>query len=295
MADNTDEEHLDNPTKKQSKNLSGQAISPNNKENINHILESGNMEVHHHAHDPAAPHHKKNWKSYLWEFLMLFLAVFCGFMAEYFLEHLIERERGNQYVQSMMEDIKSDSKKIDKSIEFCIKQKAGIDSLSILFNNLKFSDSDIKMAYLLMSNYTNETGTVNFTKRTISQLKNSGGMRLISNKISADEITKYSEFVEIVEFQGNYFNNHALNELIKLNKKIFFLTYINEIKSKSIDNFITASPIKFACDDRNLLVEYNNSLILTSGVLQSYIGMLTSLKIGTSATLEILKKENHIR
>jgi hypothetical protein len=22
------------------------------------------MEVHHHAHDPAAPHHKKNWKSY---------------------------------------------------------------------------------------------------------------------------------------------------------------------------------------------------------------------------------------
>ena len=22
------------------------------------------MEVHHHAHDPAAPHHKKNWKNY---------------------------------------------------------------------------------------------------------------------------------------------------------------------------------------------------------------------------------------
>lgn len=40
------------------------------------------MEVHHHPHDPAAPHHKKNWKSYFWEFLMLFLAVFCGFLAE---------------------------------------------------------------------------------------------------------------------------------------------------------------------------------------------------------------------
>ena len=51
------------------------------------------MEVHHHAHDPAAPHHKKNWKSYFWEFLMLFLAVFCGFLAEYQLEHKIERDR----------------------------------------------------------------------------------------------------------------------------------------------------------------------------------------------------------
>jgi hypothetical protein len=40
-----------------------------------------NMEVHHHAHNPAEPHHKKNWKAYFWEFLMLFLAVFCGFLA----------------------------------------------------------------------------------------------------------------------------------------------------------------------------------------------------------------------
>ena len=26
-------------------------------------LEENNIEVHHHAHDPAAPHHKKNWKN----------------------------------------------------------------------------------------------------------------------------------------------------------------------------------------------------------------------------------------
>jgi hypothetical protein len=58
------------------------------------------MEVHHHAHDPAAPHHKKNWKSYFWEFLMLFLAVFCGFLAEYQLEHIIENSREKQFIES---------------------------------------------------------------------------------------------------------------------------------------------------------------------------------------------------
>ena len=55
------------------------------------------MEVHHHAHNPAEPHHKKNWKSYFWEFLMLFLAVFCGFLAEYQLEHTIEHQREKEY------------------------------------------------------------------------------------------------------------------------------------------------------------------------------------------------------
>jgi len=29
-------------------------------ETINQKPETENMEVHHHAHDPAAPHHKKN-------------------------------------------------------------------------------------------------------------------------------------------------------------------------------------------------------------------------------------------
>jgi hypothetical protein len=54
-----------------------QPITPNSQP-----ITEQDMEVHHHAHDPAAPHHKKNWKSYFWEFLMLFLAVFCGFLAE---------------------------------------------------------------------------------------------------------------------------------------------------------------------------------------------------------------------
>ena len=45
-----------------------------------------------------------------------FLAVFCGFLAEYFLEHRIEKEKGKQYVQSMMTDMKSDSAKIEKAL-----------------------------------------------------------------------------------------------------------------------------------------------------------------------------------
>ena len=62
------------------------------------------MEVHAHTHTA-----RKKWTHYFWEFLMLFLAVFCGFLAEYQLEHKIERDRELQFMQTMAEDLKSDT------------------------------------------------------------------------------------------------------------------------------------------------------------------------------------------
>ena len=63
MADNTKEEHLDNPTDNQSENPPDVITPTVDTETITQNQETENMEVHHHAHDPAVPHHKKNWKS----------------------------------------------------------------------------------------------------------------------------------------------------------------------------------------------------------------------------------------
>lgn len=108
MADNTEEEHFDNPAINQPDIPVDQIISPTGSEAINTNQETKIMEVHHHPHHEG----KKNWKSYFWEFLMLFLAVFCGFLAEYQLEHKIESDREKQYVVSMIADINEDAVKI---------------------------------------------------------------------------------------------------------------------------------------------------------------------------------------
>jgi hypothetical protein len=294
MADKQDEENIDSSKINQPDHARDKDIPANQQESFNINQETNNMEVHHHAHNPAEPHHKKTRKAYFWEFLMLFLAVFCGSIAEYQLEHKIERERGKQYVLSMIEDLASDSVKINKSLEFCRKQQAGIDSLSLLLNNTTFSDTDIIKAYQLMFNNTVNISLVNFSKRTISQLKNSGGMRLIPNKKSADEITKYSEMVEEVEFQGNYFIDKALGEVVRLNKRIFFFNYLHEFRSNDLENLMKSSHIQLANDDRNLLIEYNNHLIMSSGVLKNYIYKLMDLKSKIPNTIENLKKENDL-
>ena len=133
MADNTDKEHVDNPINNQLENLSDEIISTAEAETITPNQEIENMEVHHHAHDPAAPHHKKNWKSYFWEFLLFFLAVFCGFFAEYQLEHKIERDRAKQFINSLIADLQDDDKMLTAMTK---SEKVGIASLDTLMNLL---------------------------------------------------------------------------------------------------------------------------------------------------------------
>ncbi len=290
MPDNTDEENLVSPIDTPAESTVEEIIPSEDTNPVIPSQETENMEIHHRAE------HKKNkgWKSYTWEFLMLFLAVFCGFLAEYFLEHKIEKEKGTQYVRSMIEDIISDSTKINQSFEFVKKQQLGLDSLSVLFSNSPYSDITIRRMYILMTKFTMNEANVAFTKRTISQLNNSGGMRLIPNKVSADEITKYAERAEAIESQGEYFKNIALAEIIKLNNKIFYLKYLKGVTRKNIDSVMMKEPFKLANHNENLLLEYSNQLFFTSGVLINYNNKLASFKSEILKTIEILRKENHI-
>ncbi len=193
MEDNTDEEHLDNPTNNQSENPPDE-ITPNfDTETNNSIQETENMEVHHHAHNPTEPHHKKNWKSYLWEFLMLFLAVFCGFMAEYFLEHRIEKERGKEYAISYKEDLIKDTTVIPKIISILNKDITGCDSLVHYLENER-TKTTIDLQRIYQYNLSALGGfSFSLTDRTASQLKNAGGMRLLKNKKVVNGILDYWE------------------------------------------------------------------------------------------------------
>ena len=65
MADNKEEEQLDNPTNTQSENPHGESMNTNDKETNTQNQETDNMEVHKHPHHVM---HKKKWGEYLLEF-----------------------------------------------------------------------------------------------------------------------------------------------------------------------------------------------------------------------------------
>ena len=147
------------------------------------------MEVHAHTHTA-----RKKWTHYFWEFLMLFLAVFCGFLAEYQLEHIIEHQREKKYIISFIEDLKMDTTAIRENIESKKEKIKTYDSL-ILFLSSKDPNHHSQSIYFYARKLTRG---LNFfsTDRTIKQLKNSGGLRLITNQKASDSIIAYDHAVE---------------------------------------------------------------------------------------------------
>jgi hypothetical protein len=220
MADNTDEEHLDNPINNQSENTPDEIIPTTDTETINSIQETENMEVHHHAHDPAAPHHKKNWKSYFWEFLMLFLAVFCGFLAEYQLEHKIEKERRRKYMSDMIENLKYDTIRQNRNLLANEIKCNQLDSFRAAISKAIKGDIDGNNLYDLWLKTQNFNQVV-FNRASITQLKNAGGFRLINNDALAKSISDYYDRI-ITANEAQEANTNNVSQRLEISSLRFF-------------------------------------------------------------------------
>jgi len=153
------------------------------------------MEVHSHSHTA-----RKKWTHYFWEFLMLFLAVFCGFLAENQREHMIEHQREKQYIGSFYEDLTADENDLQRIINNLDRQVQIADSLTFLLNKIR-TDQPANAIYLYIRGIT-RSGSVrlNVNDRTIIQLRNAGGMRLIRNGDVSDSIVAYYKEVDNLQF-----------------------------------------------------------------------------------------------
>lgn len=140
---------------------------------------------------------KKNWGSYFKEFLMLFLAVFCGFLAENYREKQVEIQQEKQFVQSYIEDLKSDTAAIRIVLEFRRMKMMQMDSLMQILatQSIKGNENDL---YFLGRTLV-RTVWFQSNDRTISQLKNSGSLRLIRNEQATDSIMSYQKLIERLE------------------------------------------------------------------------------------------------
>ncbi|MEY2902869.1 MAG: hypothetical protein RLY89_1975 [Bacteroidota bacterium] len=184
------------------------------------------MEVHHHSHHSGP----KNWKSYLREFLMLFLAVFCGFLAEWRLEQMIENHREEEYIHSIVEDIKAD---IGQTEKLLIDMNSRIIRTDSLLSHL--SSTEIKQnssaAYKL---WLQTLGFPDFAQndRTIQQLKSSGSLRLIRNKAVSDKIMEYDQIVRLMSVTQTNMNSIAANN--DLFNKTFNFIELNKVNPEAV-------------------------------------------------------------
>lgn len=144
------------------------------------------MEVHKHPHHVM---HKKKWGEYLLEFLMIFLAVTAGFFAESIREHIVEKALERTYVKSLDEDLQMDITNNEAEIKSIQNRIVMIDSLEMLLNSNKPGINASDIYYL--SREIQRVGFVGLNDRTLVQLRNAGGMRVIQNMQVVDSIFYY--------------------------------------------------------------------------------------------------------
>ncbi len=240
-----------------------------------------NMEVHHHSH---SGHGKKNWKNYFWEFLMLFLAVFCGFLAEYQLEHKIERERGRQYIHSYMEDLKNDIMQTDISIDELSKKQIELNNLSDCFSILK---QDMHSTTCLNRIIVNSTGFKDFiyTDKTIQQLKNAGGLRLIENKEIADSISAYDATVREMHIHQDVLENIQQITKTAHNNMIDFVHLYKIYDNQPVEGLFLLS------DDSEKLNYYFNAINDFRKGLLGQLNWMKKIKIQATGLLSFLQSK----
>jgi|SRR6185437_10008729 len=154
------------------------------------------MEVHHHPHVE-----KKNFKEYFLEFIMIFLAVTLGFFAESYREHIVNKEHEKQYANSFYEDLQDDRKNLPRLINAIQSQQIQPSkSLPILFSKTSIS-VPADSIYFYLRKVIRQQGIMAFiTDRTYEQIKNSGEMRLITDKQLADSLIDYYKDIVFINY-----------------------------------------------------------------------------------------------
>ena len=151
------------------------------------------MEVHH----PHHPTHKKNWKEYITEFIMLFLAVTLGFFVENYREHYIERQREKEFLQLILHDVDMDLGSIDTNLHYRnIRAEISSDLTRIFQDKSYLKDTG---PFYYQSRRMNVRYYFERSDAGFQQLKNAGGLRLIHDQEIIKAIQKYEQLVATVD------------------------------------------------------------------------------------------------
>jgi len=245
------------------------------------------MEVHH----PHHVTHKKKWTEYLLEFFMLFLAVFLGFIAENVREGQVEKSQEKEYIKGVVEDLRTDTAKINRLIPLLEEQITGYDSLFNYSTMEPHTDSAIRYMYYLIRRYT-YTRNFTTTTRTFNQLNNAGGMRLIKNKTASDSIIRYYDYANSNSIQLEYFRN-AQTIAYTTGYSIFKAKAYNGI-TRATAYMILSSPQKLANDNPEQLNVFANEVRTVSGSLTNYKTNLLAQRENCLRVLKTLQDEYHL-
>jgi hypothetical protein len=256
------------------------------------------MEVHKHPHHVT---HKKKWTEYLLEFLMIFFAVTLGFYAENIRERSSDSGREKEYMRSMIEDLKQDT----MNCRIVVNQNAtivrGLDTLILHLLKPLHDQDNINLIYAYCIKYRYSTPEVHFSERTMSQLKNSGGLRLVKKRDVSDALSAYDQGIRFCDRQRDQ-ALHYYGVLDETELSLFDFGPIKPLWNSLFNADVLSMPIPTMAQyiagkvhlqttGESLLKKYMNGIIYDQVAIATYDNDLTAQSNKAVSLIELIQKK----
>jgi hypothetical protein len=242
------------------------------------------MEVHQHSHTE-----RKKWSHYLWEFFMLFMAVTLGFFVENQREHYVERNRGLQYIRSFVEDLVQDTSNFSMLLTNYKEKASVLDNMLTCYDTVT-GNLHSNECLLKIMDYAGGFPDMVYTDRTLQQLKNAGGLRLLSIA-DADSITFYDNSLRSMEKN----ETTELQETQTLIRSIAYeLFNFSVARERMKDKPVTNNMSLLFGNNKTLLNKYFNVLFHYTWLIHGQVFLIERLIGKASSLISYFKKEHHL-
>lgn len=222
------------------------------------------------------------------EILLVVIGILIALSINNWNQNRGERKIEENYITSIIEDAETDLSNFTKAIAANEARMAKLDSLKQLCFNY---DGQPEAEPMLMFSHFRCLTVPNFvaqTDRTLSQLKNSGGMRLIQNKESVDAIIDYEMSFEKLSNQQVWFEG-GIKSLMEAGMPIFNNKYLPDIKTGKFDSETFFKTARLLNNDKAKIIELGNRAYNSYAFTNAYLIRLREGKKKSIALIELLK------
>ena len=216
---------------------------------------------------------------------MLFLAVTLGFFVENQREHYIEHKREKQYMQSMVEDLTLDTLEIGRISLLNTAQVKDIDTLLNTLQLASIRDSGTRKKLYDFVGASMSGSLAVFTQRTLSQLKNAGGLRLIRKKEVANLISVYDSKIQYLGVIAKSLDE-VTTDASRISVEIFDLNYHRAGHDHKYE-LITYDP--------KIRKKLSNWALMVQDVFNYYNDYLWQEKQVAIQLMQLITKEYHLK
>jgi hypothetical protein len=243
------------------------------------------------------PHHIKHSKKarkkseYLFEFLIIFIAITGSYLAENLREHFVDRHKEKVFMESMIQDLKSDSANLVRVIELNREQIEGLDSLLNLMYN-KLGSKEIKQFYNYDLKYALNYNAFNPVNRTIIQLMNTGGLGLIKVKAVSDGIVGYDNFKNSILKQAELVESQ-FTKIVDQQTEIIDYLSIMKLRKGSPAFQLKKYPVLLTTDKKTIHAFYFNITVFKASI-NEYTQKTDELLKQATSLIQLIQKEYNL-